>query len=298
MLRDSSLADITAEFTAGTLSALPIDPTGTTEFEIHADHEIRYYNTTALQYIGFNRQSGKAILESADFRRAITYAVDRNALIDEFFDGNAVAAPFGFSPSLSFYNSELEEDTGYSLKSLSSILNSIGFADSDGDTWLEHNGEKVALKLIINSDNSRKVNLARSIADTLRSVGINITLSVLSWNEYLYAIDTGNFDLYYAESQLTADFNLKEILTYGGNINHSGVSDEKYSELIDAYLAAPDDDARKASFESLAQYIKSDSTVIPLILKKYAVLTQRGEILGLKPTYSGILTGFAGCTIK
>lgn len=298
LLKAASADSIVAEFTAGQLSLVPTDPTGTDTLEIRADHEARYYDTTALQYIGFNQHSDKSLLSNPDFRRAVSYAVDRKQIVNTIFEGYAVSAPFGIHPSLSFYDSDLEKDSVYSLQSLSSILNSMNFEDSDGNNWLEYNSEEVVLKLIVNSDNSRKVDSARSIVNTLRNVGINITLSVLPWNDYIYALKEGNFDLYYAESQLTADFDLSEILTAGGSINYCGVENTEYSKLIDAYLSSSSDDERSAAFKELAQYIQNDASIIPILFKKHSVLSQRDMIFGLKPTQSSIVAGFVDCKIN
>ena len=298
ILMAADSADIVSEFTSGRLSLIPSDPTGVGALEVRVDHETRYYDTTVLHYIGFNVQSDNALLSTAEFRRAVSYAVDRAQMTNDVFDGYAVATASGTHPSVSFYDSSADEGAVYSLQSLSSILNSLGFEDSDGNTWLEYNLEEVSLRFIINSDNSRKVDAARSIVNTLRGVGVNITLSVLPWSEYLDALQTGDFDLYYAESQLTADFDMSEILLSGGALNYGGIDDGNYSELIDAYLAASTDESRSDAFTTLAQYLQSDASIIPLVFEKHSLITQRGMISGLSPTQSNVLRGFIGSTIN
>lgn len=298
ILMAADSADIVSEFTSGRLSLIPSDPTGVGALEVRVDHETRYYDTTVLHYIGFNVQSDNVLLSTAEFRRAVSYAVDRAQMTDDVFDGYAVATASGIHPSVSFYDSSADEGAVYSLQSLSSILNSLGFEDSDGNTWLEYNLEEVSLRFIINSDNSRKVDAARSIVNTLRGVGVNITLSVLPWSEYLDALQTGDFDLYYAESQLTADFDMSEILLSGGALNYGGIDDGNYSELIDAYLAASTDESRSDAFTTLAQYLQSDASIIPLVFEKHSLITQRGMISGLSPTQSNVLRGFIGSTIN
>lgn len=302
LLKEYDSSNIVSEFTAGKISLILSDPTSSDSFQIRADHEARYYSTSVLQYIGFNQRSGDSLLLNSDFRKAVSFAVNRDKIISETFHGYAVSAPFALHPSLGFYDKTWETDTEYSLYKLSSIFDSLGFEDTDGNGWLEYkygsDYEEITLKFIINSDNSYKTEAAKQISNTLRSIGLNVTLTILSWSEYSDALNSGNFDLYYAETRLTSDFDLSEILTSEGSVNYCGINDPKYLELIDAYLAAENTDKTVDKAKALAEYVQQDSAIIPILFKKSSVLSQRNMIDGILPTQSNTVNGLIGGKIN
>ncbi len=302
LLKEYNENNVVSEFSAGKISLMPADPTGAKPFQIRIDHEARYYGSSVMQYVGFNLRTGKSLLLNPSFRMAVGYAIDRDKIVSDIFNGYADKASLALHPALGFYDTEWETGSEYSLQSASSLLSSLGFEDCNGDGWLEYTYssgyDEVSLSFIVNADNGTKVDAAKYIVGALNDLGLNVTLSILSWDEYVYALSEGNFDLYYAETRLTADFDLSSILSSDGAVNYCGVSDARYTELINAYLSAEDDEQTAAAAGELAEYIRQDSAIIPILFKEYSVLSQRDMISGIRPTQSNILSGFIGSEIK
>ena len=44
----------------------------------------------------------------------------------------------------------------------------------------------------------------------------------LPWDEYLTALEAGDFDLYFGEIRLTADWDLTDLLSIGAPLNYGG----------------------------------------------------------------------------
>lgn len=70
------------------------------------------------------------------------------------------------------------------------------------------------------------------------SLGVTVTVRELSWTEYQNALTNGDYDMYYAEVKLGADFDLTSILTEDGSLNYGKIKDENYATYINAFLAA------------------------------------------------------------
>lgn len=68
------------------------------------------------------------------------------------------------------------------------------------------------LTLIVNEENSYKVSMASRIASQLSQYDLRVTVRTMSWSSYTQALRSGNYDLYYAECRLTADWDLTPLL--------------------------------------------------------------------------------------
>ena len=108
------------------------------------------------------------------------------------------------------------------------------------------------VRFIVNNDSTAKVLAARHIAEQLNSMGITTTLYELSWDDYMTALETGDYDMYYGELRLTPDWDLSYLFeprdqktresdekneTFTGR-NYASCADTQYGELYASYLAA------------------------------------------------------------
>ena len=325
-LSDTDYGQLTLAFTDSDIDLLQYDPTGLSLFNIRVDTEYHYYDTSVLQYLGFNHDH--LLTSNYLFRQAIYYAVDREGIVSGVMNGAAVAAPVMFNREMSGYDRSWEPEESYSVARLCSILASLGFNDNNADGYLEYPVSGVmtsfTLDFIVNSENSYKVAAAEKIADTLRSIGINVSLRKLSWSDFKDALEAGEFDMYYGEVKLSPDFDFRVMTSRYGDVNYGrqlGVSDAAlaqldtdpgrlgdmeylealdvtfYSQIIRAYLGA-DLDGRPAASRALCQYFLDDCYVIPILYKRYAVLVHRDAVEGLRPTPSGVFQNITQWSIN
>jgi peptide/nickel transport system substrate-binding protein len=105
----------------------------------------------------------------------------------------------------------------------STALTNAGVVDYDGDGQREYlysetstEATDLNLSLLVCSDSTQKTAVANKLAADLRQIGVNVEVKGLPWEEYLEALAAGNFDLYYGELRLTADFDLTPLLVTGG----------------------------------------------------------------------------------
>lgn len=289
--------DAYGAFAEQLLDLMVIDP-AQNKNEFGIDYEIRRYDTTTLHYLAFNTKN--MYLADARMRLAISYAIDRDNICGDIFSGNLLASPMLISPASPYYTESWNTHEGYSLKALSTIFNGYGLADRNNDGFLEFPGSEDPFSLVIavNDDNPLKVEMAEALADTLKSVGVFVTLNVLPWDDYVTALDKGEFDICYAQVRLTADFDFSAILSTDGKLNYGGYSDENMDKLLDAYLSAGTESAVSAAAGSLCVYAAETMPIIPIGYDRLAVISHRNVISGLEPTQNGIYTGILNWTIS
>ena len=256
--------------------------------DVYIDHETHYYDTTVLQYIGFNTHH--YIAGYAEVRRAMGHLINREGVISKFPAGSAVPATLALSRLALGYDEDLEEQTAYSIQKFTEILSAMNVADNNGDGWLELNGATLSFSFVV-CDSSPYISQAASeITDIMRSVGINVILKRLPYEEYIKALEEGRFDMYYGEVRLPTNFDLSQILGYDGALNYGGSSG--YDNAMTDYLMADTDETKTAAFRELCQDIYDNAPIIPVCWKRNAIAFERDAIKGVNPTQQNVFWEF------
>ena len=146
----------------------------------------------------------------------------------------------------------------------------------------------------MNSENSFKVSAAEQIARSLSAFDLSIEVLALPWEEYTAALAAGDFDLYYGEVKLTADWDLSALLGTGGSLNYGGWSSPQTDQLLASCAAASD---RGAALKNLCAHLRQQSPILPVCFKSTSVLVQTGVVEGLKPTMANPFYDLTACTI-
>lgn len=173
-------------------------------------------------------------------RRAIIAALDRKTIITEAYLGHAVAVD-GCLPSDAYYYSATSAQHSYSVATAKELLAEMGYADTDGDGYLEKDGQKLTLRVIVNENisSSARADAATIAVKMLKNVGIDCTLSVLSFNDYTKALQNGNFDLAFAGFTLGTDGDLSFLLhSTQATHNYGRYRAEELDALLEQYIAA------------------------------------------------------------
>ena len=117
----------------------------------------------------------------------------------------------------------------------------------------------------------------------------------LPWEDYLAALEAGEYDLYYAEVRLGADWDLTELLGTEGSLNYSHWSTAQTEALLDACRSSPDP---AAGVKALCTYLQSQVPILPICFKSTSVLTQAGVAETLQPTAANPFYRLPDCIFR
>jgi len=222
---------------------------------------------------------------TAQYRYALSYMVDRKTIVQKIMDRDGMIAVSPIVPVSPLYDSSIEDVIRYSPQAGLTALERGNCADHDDDGKLEYMVTGIPMEInidfIVNSESSTKVLIAQRIVDDLAALGITVTLRELNWDDYILALEEGEFDMYFGEVMLSADFNLSALLTEEGSLNYGGVTDEGYANRIAAYLAA-EDTKRPAACSDMCQYIVANAPIIPIAFESREIISHRGVISGIE----------------
>jgi peptide/nickel transport system substrate-binding protein len=127
-----------------------------------------------LKYSWFNNR---------DFRRAVSMAIDRDALINGVMFGYGEKNWSQMTSSNKVWHTPDIEKPDYNPAEARKLLAGMGFRDTNGDGFLEDaRGNQVSFMLKTNSSNALRVSMANFIRDDLAKIGVKMVLTPIDFN--------------------------------------------------------------------------------------------------------------------
>ncbi|HDP78657.1 MAG TPA: ABC transporter substrate-binding protein [Mesotoga infera] len=152
-------------------------------------------------HIAFNFDVGdpklREVFRATEFRQAMEYAVDRERIIDEVYNGLAVLGGVPVLPSnKAFYNPKVEEiRRPFNLAEAARILDELGFKDVDGDGFREYpDGTKFEFVLTLQSSPQEYQDIGYIYSQDLQSIGIKVNLQILDSSLTGQMFGAGSFE--------------------------------------------------------------------------------------------------------
>lgn len=254
-----------------------------------ASGSINVYQTRTadFHYLGVNHES--AYLAQPGVRQALSLLIPRTNICATQLQGYADAAVLPVNPQPN--GAELGVDTETAL----ALLAAAGISDTDGDGVLDYlppptrwytptKREPYAPVILVNSENSFKAAAAQAIAAALQTAGIRASVNALPYEDYLAALEKGEFDLYYGETLLTPDFDLRAIVGAAGTLNYGKFSDPVFEAALAAGRASAD---KTAFYEQFAAAMP----IIPLAFERNQVVTRAGLLKNFEPLPYNVFAG-------
>jgi len=155
------------------------------------------YNALSYSFFGYNLKN--PLLADSRVRRAITCGVDRQEMLDSFFNGQGTIISGPFAPGSWAYNLDVQPSP-YSPQKAIQLLNEAGFVQGS-DGIMQKGGEKLSftLKVPIEKESEAVKRVVLAFKNYLKKIGIEITPEFrewLSWKEDVFL--KHDFDIVYA----------------------------------------------------------------------------------------------------
>ena len=188
-----------------------------------------------MVYLGFN--SSNPLFSDKNIRNAIAMAVDKASIADNSYDSLAEVTSFPFNPAWSKTQSLKDEESEFNSITAGSLLDKSGYVFYySTNKYRSKDNVFLKLDLIVNNENSGKLNCARMIKSQLENIGIEVTLSELDYDSYVSRLRDGLFDLYVGEVKLPANMDLSMFFSPEGSIRYgisnSGNINSAYSDFL------------------------------------------------------------------
>lgn len=238
--------------------------------DYRCDYELWDCENGVMLYLGFNMTYGvEDIFADERLRSAMTYAIDRQRIVDEFYNGFAQAATLPASPRSPYYSKTLAANYEYDSLRFIDVLSKTDIPDDP-------------LRLIVNEDDSVRLKVAHDIAATLTEYGLPTEVKQYDSFTYAQVYYASNFDLYLGQVRLSPNMDLSCFFSPLGNLHFNGTDDAAtYSLCKDAL-------ANRGNYYNLHQRVMEDGRICPILFHSYNIYAVRGLVTDLTPSRDNV----------
>ena len=258
-----SINQIRDTFEFGNLDLVCADPGAETYADYRCDYEIWDCDTGIFLYLVCNTDSW--MFHDSSLRKALTHAIDRAALVEEFYRGFAAAATLPADPGAPGYNQALASRYSYDSEAFTAAM-----------TNAEVPEEETAV-LAVNASDTLRVRVARRIAEDLAQYGLKVRVEEVPGKEFAEYLEEGKFDLYLGQTKLSPNMDLSAFFEEDGDLCYGGLTDAALYAMNQEALA------NSGNLYNLHEQIMEEGNLIPLLFRSYAVYATRGVVTELTP---------------
>lgn len=269
-------------FEAGEADVISTSLIDLTESTPKGKSSVIEYISNKLTFLGFNTSEG--LLSLAEVRRAVSYLIDKNEIIERDAYGRGEAADVPIHPKAWFYSAgevEISSDGNY----LESVLNDNEWYKSGDKYYKSFDGRRTELvfSILVNSENEEKVRIAEDIAGMLEKAGLTVKVKALAYDKYAAKVNEGDFSMFIGEIALKPNMDPSDLLKSGKNyfLYSSGENDAVLQKLTSAETA---EEIQNAYGEFCGVFSK-EMPFVPIFFRKEAMVCNSALSGFAEPNY-------------
>ena len=271
-----STTQIRDQFEFFGLNLVCADPGSDRYADYRCDYELFDCENGIFLYLATSRDS--EVFKNDTVRSALTYAVDRDLLVEEYYRGFARSATLPASPLSPYYSKTLAERYKF---------DDMKFLQAVKGAGLE--GSKVIF--LANSDDSLRLRVARRIGKMLSDCGLEVEMKELGGTAYVDAIKSRQYDIYLGQTRLSPNMDLSAFFATYGELSWGGVND------VGTYALCLQALENHGNYFTLQKQVMDQGLICPVLLRSYAIFASRGVVSNLTPTRDSIFYYSSGRTL-
>ena len=179
---------LTMALQAGQLDAVQGLPYASLElFADESQYTISSADTSRVFFGAFNYNT--PALQDIQVRQAIAMAIDKDSFTEVLLHGNGTPAVGPFS-----FDTDGVTASAYDPEAARSLLAEAGWTDSDGDGYVDKDGQTLTIRWLTYPGRQELPLLAETAQATLQEVGIQVEIN--STANHLGVLESGDWDVY------------------------------------------------------------------------------------------------------
>jgi peptide/nickel transport system substrate-binding protein len=224
---------------------------------------------------------GKAFLQRAEFRQAVSCAVDRDAIVSSVYLGEATPIDGPVSPGNKTWYSPQAPRYPHDLTRAKALLEGIGLRDRNHDGMLEDPSGAPVRFTILTQANHIRGRVATVLQAQLREAGIAVDVAALDPRSMFQRFSAGDYDaMYYGfqASSLDPGNNLDFWLSSGsahvwnpGQTQPTTAWERRIDDLMQQQVAAPTVPERQRIFAEVQKVFGENLPAISFAVPNIAI---------------------------
>ena len=246
--------------------------------DYRSDYELWDCENGIFLYIGCNTEKG-SLFANTTLRKALTYAVDRDLLVDTYYHSFAYSASLPASPLSPYYSNQLAAKYAYDPTKFQSALAETGNVGS-------------TVRILVNEGDTLRLRVARELGKILEGYGLVVEMFEYRDENYFYMLGIGKYDIYVGKTRLSPNMDLSPFFASNGALRQGGMADTVLYAMCQEALA------NKGNYYNLHQQVMEDGRLVPLLFHTYSIHVTRGLLTGLDPARDNVFHYTLGRTLK
>ncbi len=246
------------------------------------DFRVVAFDNRQYDYISWN--SLRAPFDDPEIRRALTLAIDRQALIDALFKGYARVASSPIPSNIWAHDPALRP-LPYDPAAARRILAQKGYRDVDGDGIVERNGRPFAFELTTNSSNRIRTAALVMIQEQLRQVGVAATPRTIEIHALTEANTAHEYDATVSGWAIDTTLDLKPYFhssASAGGYNFGSYRNDEVDRLLEAARRAATPESALPDLLRLQQILHAEQPYT-FLWEPQRLCAVRADLIDVRP---------------
>lgn len=253
------------EFEFSDVGLVLTDPCADTYADYRCDYELWDCDNGTMMYLACNVGYSEGDIFAGDsLRKYLTYAIDRDKIVEDYCNGFGRPATLAMDPEYPYYSPSLAQKYEYDPQRFAEAVRNVKLP-------------KEPLELLVNADDSLRLRVAKDIVKMLTEGGLNVVLVEASKNQYQARVKAANYDLYLGVTRLSPNMDLSPFFRPWGNLSWGQITDEEIYELCKDALE------NHGNFYNLHKAVADDGSIVPIFFCNNAIYATRGLVTDLQP---------------
>ena len=240
-------------------------------------------------YLGFNLK--RPPFNDVRVRRAITYAINRQEIVDGVLLGLGKVIATPYKPGTYWVNTSIRPRP-YDPGKAKRLLAEAGWTDHDGDGVIDKNGKPLRFTILTNNGNKQRDDAAIIIQKRLQQIGIDVQIRLIEWSSFIANfIDKRNFDAVILGWGMAPEPDQYMIWDSSQTGPHQFNFISYANPIVDKALVDArrtfDRARRKRDYDLMQQQIHKDAPIV-FLFAPYSLPVYAKRIHGIQPAPAGI----------
>lgn len=240
-----------------------VDPSALADLQKQSNLNVAVYDTFSFTFYTYQLDASKTpLFQDKAVRQALLYALDRQAMVDAIYFGQALVA-VGTMPKLSWaYDpSAITNKYPYDLNKAKQLLDQAGWkAGSDG--ILAKNGQKLSFTGYTSSVSNTFEQLMTVFQQSWKKIGVDCTPKFEEWNAFLDRITgTHTFDIFLVGFVWGVDpdqTTMWDSTAFTGGFNMGKFSNAQVDQYLQQGLATTDQKQRTQIYAQMQNVLMDE----------------------------------------
>jgi peptide/nickel transport system substrate-binding protein len=226
------------------------------------------YNPESLAHYFLYVNTSDPKLSDKNVRKALAYAIDKQTIIDEIYEGfgRTTASPVALSSP--DYNKELSP-IEYDPEKAKSLLKEAGWEDSNNNGIVDKmiNGALTELSIEYGYTAGRATSetLGLLVKDFAQAVGIDIQPTALEFTQGIARLNQKDYELFSGGLQQQPSWNPKQ-LWHSSGANRTAFGNAELDQLIDEAELIMDPEERRPIYLKIQEILYDEQPIISLMV--------------------------------